>query len=529
MTAMPADILEPIYKGKVRDEQTGEEYVVWHNVPLFDEHEVVEDWGDEDNPKKVKVQYDQRLLRLIAENNNSRINDTGDFVPIVKHHTADDEDPSKDPDVFGFAGPFFVDKIGKENPRWCIFAKEWKIYADKADEARRRPRRSVEVWPEEKPESRYFDPIALLGAETPRRALGLVKYSKDNERKQAIRYEMASPGGTNTFVPTLDIKKKKPVQNQKDERMSDNLSSDAISQVIEAVMAQVGPMIDEKLMRANEDPSDDGVSDEPELENVEDEVIDPLNNDDQAFGASMAGRMFKKYSKEDGEFDSEGALQYMNSWSDDDRELVDRYMKENCDDEDQKSKYGKCCEGKDVSDPDADGINQGAAKYKKERDDYATKYEKKEREFESLQRKYRKLETEKNTIQSDLDDANEKIEGVEKKARYAKRHATFVELQNTEGVILDPDDEMKDCESLSDEQFERHIERCRTKYSKCPIEQLPFQVEKPKLYLTSSKSEKYAKAARDYVIRERNNGKDADFKKVLDAMVEQDTEDIKLN
>jgi hypothetical protein len=170
-----------------KDTSTGEVYAVYHSVPIFKEH------TGSDGTK-----YTQELLEAIADNNNDRIEETGDYCPIVGWHTPSDNDPSKDPPIIGFAENFRVEKFGKKNPKWCIYAT-FKIRKDKHGYFRDHPRRSVEIWPEDKPENRYIDPIAVLGAETPRQDLGLV-YSKSAAGEESYMYSSVAGGG-NTYVP----------------------------------------------------------------------------------------------------------------------------------------------------------------------------------------------------------------------------------------------------------------------------------------------------------------------------------------
>ena len=170
-----------------KDASTGEVYAVYHSVPIFKEH------TGSDGTK-----YTQELLEDIADNNNDRIEETGDYCPIVGWHTPSDNDPSKDPPIIGFAENFRVEKFGKKQPKWCIYAT-FKIRKDKHDYFRDHPRRSVEIWPEDKPENRYIDPIAVLGAETPRQDLGLV-YSKSAAGEESYMYSSVAGGG-NTYVP----------------------------------------------------------------------------------------------------------------------------------------------------------------------------------------------------------------------------------------------------------------------------------------------------------------------------------------
>jgi len=170
-----------------KDTSTGEVYAVYHSVPIFKEHT-----GSDG------TEYTQELLQHIADNNNDRIEETGDYCPIVGWHTPSDNDPSKDPPIIGFAENFRVEKFGKKSPKWCIYAT-FKIRKDKHGYFRDHPRRSVEIWPEDKPENRYIDPIAVLGAETPRQDLGLV-YSKSAAGEESYMYSSVAGGG-NTYVP----------------------------------------------------------------------------------------------------------------------------------------------------------------------------------------------------------------------------------------------------------------------------------------------------------------------------------------
>ena len=179
-----------------KDTSTGEVYAVYHSVPIFKEH------TGSDGTK-----YTQELLEAIADNNNDRIEETGDYCPIVGWHTPSDNDPSKDPPIIGFAENFRVEKFGKKQPKWCIYAT-FKIRKDKHGYFRDHPRRSVEIWPEDKPENRYIDPIAVLGAETPRQDLGLV-YSKSAAGEESYMYSSVAGGG-NTYVPGEVEKNDKP-------------------------------------------------------------------------------------------------------------------------------------------------------------------------------------------------------------------------------------------------------------------------------------------------------------------------------
>lgn len=247
------------------------DFVVFEHVCVFDEHT-----GDDG------VHYDARLLHAIAENCNRRIRTTGDYCPLVVAHTRDQSDKktaTDDPPVIGLAGPFYlgdwVNKDGKQVK--AIFATFW-IFPEEEKTFLRNPRRSVEIWPEERPEQRYFDPIAILGAETPKRDLGLVysksrgpspylsyalpgplRYSKRTMGRPPLKYDaggggapVSTPGGNNTFIPgSVDTKKKRKYANESgDTNMP--FSPEDLQQIIEALKPTIQSLIDNAT--ANVDP-----------------------------------------------------------------------------------------------------------------------------------------------------------------------------------------------------------------------------------------------------------------------------------
>jgi len=185
-------------------DSNGEVYAVFPSVPVFDEHE-----------GRDGTVYDRALLAKIASNCNLRTVDTGDKCPIVGWHTPEDKDPHKMPPVIGWAEDFRVEDFGRSDTRGCIFSK-FKVFADELKYFLRHPRRSVEIWKGKNPEDRFFDPIAVLGAETPKRDLGLI-YSRSGDGDESEHYAMpVYPGGSNTSIPSGSLKKEdydKPPKN----------------------------------------------------------------------------------------------------------------------------------------------------------------------------------------------------------------------------------------------------------------------------------------------------------------------------
>ena len=137
------------------------DFVVFSDVPVFKTHTTRD--GHE---------IDERALRKICQRCNDRIRDTGDFSPIVLRHT--DDEGERDPEVVGFAGPYRLGTVGRLEPKPAILAT-LRIFREDAGKVRKYPRLSVEYWAsEDDPTNGYFDPISLLGAETPELDLGIL-------------------------------------------------------------------------------------------------------------------------------------------------------------------------------------------------------------------------------------------------------------------------------------------------------------------------------------------------------------------
>lgn len=140
----------------------GDVFVRVPDVVVFSEHATTLRDG-------TPVVYDREALEQIAANCNRRIEETGNYAAICIGHTekGDDEKP-----LIGFAGPF---RVEERNGRAVIVA-DFHIFKDERETLRRFPRPSPEVWiPKDgfDPKRIFLDPIAMLGAETPRLDLGM--------------------------------------------------------------------------------------------------------------------------------------------------------------------------------------------------------------------------------------------------------------------------------------------------------------------------------------------------------------------
>lgn len=212
---------------KAAESFTDEEFVCVRDVPVFTEHETKDREGK-------PVIYDRAALAAVAEKCNQRIRDTGDFSPITEGHTPDADQYAAGahmPDVLGYSGPFRLGQIGNDEPRWTIFTDEWRHRED-LQKFKKLRRRSPELWSVNGPmESRFMDPIAALGAETPRLDLGLTRFCLSGNGQFVEKYMAAGPSSASVFVESDDLNKK----NYQAQEPAMALQPEDVQQIVEAI------------------------------------------------------------------------------------------------------------------------------------------------------------------------------------------------------------------------------------------------------------------------------------------------------
>lgn len=212
------------------------EFTIFENVAIFDE--------DADHSP-------ERLAELV-EINNQRVADTGDECPIIIGHTSNDLPEIDQPEIVGYASNFVMGVIGNIRPRAAILAT-FKILSSCIDRVRKFPRRSVELW-----DDGVIDPIAIVGASTPRKDLGLLTYTR-KKGHGITRYSSNTLSGDD---------------------MSENITVDKdelialIAQVIE--QSEVGQYVKQLMEQPKDEPSegeaDASSDDEPKDEPKDDEA-----------------------------------------------------------------------------------------------------------------------------------------------------------------------------------------------------------------------------------------------------------------
>jgi len=445
--------------------------------PIFKEH-----------TNRLGTKFDRYSMQKIADRCNTRIEKTGDFAPITIGHTTDSGD--FDPKVVGFCGPYQAKAM--TDGTWAVYAK-FRVFKEDEPDVKRYPRCSVEYWASKaEPDAGWFDPVCLLGSETPELDLG-IHYSKRGG-KQMLRYQAVAPGGANTYVPSMMSDEDKPSRYQ-----GGTLSQDDLQQIVAALQpmieqtvkvqvaamnppggtdtAELNPLNALDGMDAGGDELDQALaaSGEEEANEMSDELDgglgDPLEGDDEPSEAGPLG------DDDDSDVDGDDMPGDDDSDVDDEAGLsapaeestpkkkpmkADKAKKPAKEKPDQYSANGRESETVSLEDHMATETPEATVtKYQKqvadltaERDEYKTKYQK---EVES-----------RRTAETDLTTLKGRVDAIEAERRTAVRYQKLFERQS-QGYTFELADELKDCEAMTDEQFTKHVdERIPSRYSRVP-------------------------------------------------------------
>lgn len=181
------------------------------NVCYFMEHETR---GRDGTP----LRYGFQELADIVDEHNHRAS-LHNYPAIADRHTSDHPVPTAmEPKILGFAGPA---RLGMAGDKFAVFFDEYHR-ADGMATLDEKPRRSVEVNRYRDGRRSYFDPIAALGADSPRLPLPVPRYSSDAEVE---RYQMIAPAmvsGGNTFIPGTDDENKPQRYAEEQPAVQDN-------------------------------------------------------------------------------------------------------------------------------------------------------------------------------------------------------------------------------------------------------------------------------------------------------------------
>ena len=233
--------------------------------------------------KQPAITYGQKELQQLVDWANYRIRNSDNFAVISDGHTPSQDEKAKGaamPSPLGYSGPFYLGQLGDVDPLWAIYADEW-VHRDDVPRFEKLQRRSPEVWASEPMSQRTLDPIAALGAETPKLDCGMNLYARASDGQLVMRYSAATlPGPTNSFIPSAERRTRQHYSGET--RMDgDNMNGtpdltaavgqalqDLLPSIVQAVVAQVAsqtaaPLDDEATSQPQVPDDDDGPVDDP--------------------------------------------------------------------------------------------------------------------------------------------------------------------------------------------------------------------------------------------------------------------------
>jgi len=138
------------------DTSRPDQWAIRQGVPLVDTFNI------------SRGQVDDHFLDAIVSNFNRRVQETGDYPVLKVTHNGEE--------VVGFARALRKQPLGNSG-RNAVYGDLW-LYKDKEELYKTHPRRSAEIWINQK----QLDAVALLGGTAPERDLGLA-LSKDSDTK----------------------------------------------------------------------------------------------------------------------------------------------------------------------------------------------------------------------------------------------------------------------------------------------------------------------------------------------------------
>ncbi len=306
----------------------------------------------------------------------------------------------------------------------------------------------------------------------------------------------ASPSGTNTYIPALGGEKKKELYEKEPEEMA--LSDDDLKQIV----AAVSDLCDSKIQEATAPMLEALQALQPPLDpTAVDPAADPANPAAPGDPAMPGDPAPPDVPTDPAASNVPPVASPAPSTPNGDDPMPDPEKPE------KKKPYAA---GDERPSPDAPGENEKdklMGKYRKERDE--------------LRVRYQKLEADHKTATAELT----QLRGTTQKAT---RYAKCVELRDV-GYVVDPDEELADTASHTDEQFEKHVEMIKRSYQRVPNR--PLAREKPQDAPLSEQSEqspevlkrqRYSKKARELAQAEADKGNSLSFDAAFEIVSKSD-------
>lgn len=215
----------------------------WRTIPdvcHFTEHST--------RTKMGELEVGPQQIVEVCKNMNKRTK-LGLYPPLINKHTVDKQQSPNEPDpyIVGYGGNYRIGMIDDgETQRYSIFGDEYHK-PEHLSELNEKPRRSVELMRYKDSTRNFFDPIACLGAESPRIAMPPAYYSaKDEDGLEVVRYSIAVPvlaGSSNTYVKGFGDKERMQATAEPQMENVQMLSPEDTNQMVDAVKNALAPYL----------------------------------------------------------------------------------------------------------------------------------------------------------------------------------------------------------------------------------------------------------------------------------------------
>lgn len=459
-------------------------------VPIFAEHVAT-------NQDGTPLPYGRDELRKMVDGNNERIADTGGFSPITDGHTPSREAMDKGakmPDVLGYTGPYKLGMIGAKTPRWAIFASEWHHRSDRQKLSKMR-RRSPEVWLHSDPSMRVIDPVAALGAETPRLDMGLVRCCRASGGQLVMKYSAADPSAASVFTPGLAGKKSQYGESQM------ALSPEDVKQVVDELM-KTDLMQKVASIVGGGSPTPSATPDTP----VDPDIDAPA---EPAPAADSAPPPKPPYEPDD-----------------EDKAMMSRYAAGEVEDEE----LAQYMAGKKAQYMAAD---QAKAMWTKA-DEAGKRYRDKktgESFYEDMDGEWPTKKHSRNSAMNDrvetaklsreLEDTRKRLAKIEQEKTASERYSRLSDLRS-DGYVIDMEKEQARVASMDDKAFTNHLEVIVENYSRIPLANnvrihAPNDgVPRQRMNRNSEPTAEQAEKATKYCLAQRAKGTEVSFSEALE-------------
>tara|TARA_R110000824_G_scaffold35878_2_gene111918 strand:+ start:284 stop:1579 length:1296 start_codon:yes stop_codon:yes gene_type:complete len=268
--------------------------VVIHDLELFVGH--IPGFDDDDSGIDV---MDEQAIEDIIERTKKHMSAGSNPRLVMLHQTDDNHAPQESlgnivsisrkdinirtEDGKSYSGPGIIGDV-------VMSKSDFEEYIS----SNRFPRRSAEIW-----KDGHMSEVALLGRETPARPLRDTRFTKSGEKvmyTRPVTFAQVSPGGSNTFVPTLIDEEEPKKENQMPD--DDKMAVEHDGEDMELVT---------KLKAENE-----------ELRNELEQLKMQMNSDEDK----------EEYEEEDDDEDEMGKARYEeDDDDDDDKEIFSKVQK----------------------------------------------------------------------------------------------------------------------------------------------------------------------------------------------------------